>query len=170
MNLQKKDRLLLINQYKILAALDKSEESHYLELIEILERGYSIFYSMIDEWISEDMPEEEGRFVLDILDLYRAIEDVKRSTKDGRLLAHAYGVFPGFDGNNESEYLGFCRFLIEKQGKFQEQEQYFSKNDGMNSHMPMVNKYRRMLDEKRAMAKGDSWKLTVEQALKVLDA
>ena len=49
MKLQKKDRLLLINQYKILAALDKGEESHYLELIEILERGYSIFYSMIDE-------------------------------------------------------------------------------------------------------------------------
>ena len=101
MKLQMKDRLLLINQYKILAALDKNEESHYLELIEILEHGYSIFYSMVDEWISEDMPEEEGRFVLDILDLYRAIEDVKRSSKDSRLLTHTFGVFPGFDGNNE---------------------------------------------------------------------
>lgn len=170
MKLQKKDRLLLINQYKILATLDKSEESHYLELIEILERGYAIFYSMIDEWVSEDMPEAEGRFVLNILDLYRAIEDVKRSTKDSRLLEHTYGVFPGFDGNNESEYLGFCRFLIEKQGKFQEQEQYFSKNDGMNSHMPMVDKYRRMLEEKKAVATRNSWRLTVEQALKVLDA
>lgn len=170
MKLQKKDRLLLINQYKILAALDKSEESHYMELIEILENGYSIFYSMVDQWISEDMPEEKGRFVLDILDLYRAIEDVKRSTKDSRLLAHPCGVFPGFDGNNEWEYLGFSRFLIEKQGKFQEQEQYFSKNDGMNSHMPMVEKYRRMLDVKEKLARSDSWKLTVEQALEVLNA
>lgn len=170
MNLQKKDRLLLINQYKILAAIDKSEESHYLELIEILERGYSIFYSMVDQWISEDMTKDEGRLVLEILDLYRAIEDVKRATKDNRLLTHRYGVFPGFDGNNESEYLGFCRFLIEKQGKFQEQEQYFSKNDGMNSHMPMTEKYRRMLDEKKAIATHDSWRLTVDQALKLLDA
>jgi uncharacterized protein YfbU (UPF0304 family) len=170
MTLSKKDRLLLINQYKILAALDKSEESHYLELIEILERGYSIFYSMIDEWVSEDMPEGEGRFVLEILDLYRAIEDVKRSSKDSRVIGHTYGVFPGFDGNNESEYLGLCRFLIEKQGKFQEQMQYLQKNDGMNSHMPMVKKYRRMLDEKLTISSPDSWRLTVEQVLKVLDA
>lgn len=170
MELLKKDRLLLINQYKILAALDKSEESHYLELIEILERGYSIFYSMIDEWVSEDMPEEEGRFVLEVLDLYRAIEDVKRSSKDIRIVSHTHGVFPGFDGNNESEYLGFCRFIIEKQGKFQEQTQYLQKNDGMNSHMPMVEKYRRMLEEKRAISSPDSWRLNVEQALRVLDA
>lgn len=170
MKLHKKDRLLLINQYKILAALDKSEESRYLELIEILERGYSIFYSMIDEWVSEDMPEEEGRFVLEVLDLYRAIDDVRRSSKDSRLIDHMYSVFPGFDGNNESEYLGFCRFLIEKQGKFQEQKQYLQKNDGMNSHTPMVEKYRRMLDKKKAIPSTHSWRLTVEQALQVLDA
>ncbi|MBI6636170.1 YfbU family protein, partial [Pseudomonas paralactis] len=47
--LTKKDRLILINQYKILASLDKDDESHYLELIQILENGYSIFYPMIDE-------------------------------------------------------------------------------------------------------------------------
>ena len=77
MELTKKDRVLLINQYKVLAALNKDEEAYYLELIEVLERGYEIFYSLVDEWISEDMPEDEGRFVLNILDLYRAIEDVK---------------------------------------------------------------------------------------------
>lgn len=170
MKLLKKDRLLLINQYRILAALDKSEESHYLELIEILERGYSIFYSLIDEWVSEDMPEEEGRFVLEVLDLYRAIDDVKRSSRDSRLVDHAYSIFPGFDGNNESEYLSFCRFLIEKQGKFQEQKQYLQKNGGMNSHMPMIDKYRRMLAHRKSITASPSWRLTVEQALAVLDA
>lgn len=170
MKLDKKDRLLLINQYKILAALDANEESHYLELIEILERGYSIFYSMIDEWVLEDMPEHEGRFVLDILDLYRSIEDVKRLTKDERLIKHEYGIFLGFDGNNESEHLGFSRFIIQRQGKFQEQKQYLHKNDSMNSHMPMINKYRRMLEEKNMIMIGDSWKLSLEQALRILDA
>ncbi len=170
MKLRKIDRLLLINQYKILAALDKNEESSYLELIEILENGYSIFYSMIDEWVSEDMPVEKGRFVLQVLDLYRAIEDVKRSTKDSRVVNHPDSVFLGFDGNNESEYLGFCRFLIEKQGKFQEQKQYLQKNDGMNSHMPMVKKYERMLEVKKTISSTDSWRLTVEQALEVLGA
>ncbi len=171
MKLDKRDRLLLINQYRILASLDKNEESHYMELIEILERGYSIFYSMVDEWVSEDMPEKEGRFVIEVLDLYRAIEDVKRSTKEIKIQEHRYGIFPGFDGNNESEHLGFCRFLIEKQGKFQEQKQYLHKNDGMNSHMPMIEKYQRMLEAKKALGARDSWKiLTVEQVLIILDA
>jgi uncharacterized protein len=168
MELTKKDRLLLINQYRILAAIDKPEESHYLELIEILQNGYEIFYSSVGEWISDDMPEKEGRFVLNVLDLYRAIEDAKRSTRDPSLLEHHFAVFPGFDGNNEAEYLGFCRFLIEKQGKFQEQEQYLSQNDGMNSHMPMVDKYRRML-----IAAGDITavrRLSPEKILAILEA
>jgi uncharacterized protein len=170
MKLNKKDRLLLINQYRILAALDKNEESYYLELIEILQHGYSIFYSKIDEWVSDDLSEEKCKFVLEILDLYRAIEDVKRLTKDNQLTSHTYGIFRGFDGNNESEYLGFCRFLVERQGKFQEQKQYLQKNDGMNSHMPMVSKYERMLRVKKTLVLPDSWRLTLDQALQVLNA
>jgi uncharacterized protein YfbU (UPF0304 family) len=168
MKLSKKDRIILINQYRILAALSKGEESHYLELIQILGDGYEVFYSMVDEWVSADMPEEEGRFVLNVLELYRAIEDVKRSTRDSRLVDHSFSIFPGFDGNNESKYLGFCRFLIETQGKFQEQEQYLSRNDGMNSHTPMIKKYRRMIE-----AAGDLnvvRRLSPEKLLAILDA
>jgi uncharacterized protein len=50
--------------------------------------------------------------------------------------------FPGFDGNNESLQLGFAQFLIEDEGKFAE-----SKNagDGLNSHVPLLEMFRRML-------------------------
>jgi uncharacterized protein YfbU (UPF0304 family) len=167
MDLSKKDRLLLINQYRILASLEKDDASHYNELIKILENGYSIFYSMVDEWISEDMPEEEGRFVLNVLDLYRAIEDVKRKSKSEELDDHHYSFFMGFDGNNETEYMAFSRFLVQEQGKFREQERYFRKNDNMNSHMPMIPKYRRMLDES---GKYDIWNMDVQEALSILNA
>lgn len=168
MEITKRDRLILINQYRILANLDKSEAERYEELISILENGYSIFYSQLDEWISDEMPEEEGRFVLGVLDLYRAIEDVKRASKDSRLLAHAYSFFRGFDGNSETEHMSFCRFLIEKQGKFQEQKQYLPKNDNLNSHMPMTEKYSRMLDEAKNLP--NKWSMSAEEALRVLDA
>lgn len=168
MELTKKDRVLLINQYKVLAALNKDEEAYYLELIEVLERGYEIFYSLVDEWISEDMPEDEGRFVLNILDLYRAIEDVKRSTKDERLFKHEYSFFRGFDGNNETAHMGFCRFLIETQGKFQEQTPYKLRNDNLNSHMPMIDKYQRMLAVAATLP--STRKMSLEQILAVLDA
>lgn len=169
MKLEKKDRLILINQYKILARLDTNDSNYYKELIQILENGYEIFYSLLDQWIDEEMPKDESRFVLNILDLYRAIEDVKRRTKNDELTQHHYGVFKGFDGNNESEYLGFTRFLIEIQGKFQEQKQYYYQNDHLNSHCPMLDKYRRMLDK----VKEDGiniWKMSTEQALSILDA
>ena len=37
MKLDKKDRLILINQYKILAKLDANDATYYKELIQILE-------------------------------------------------------------------------------------------------------------------------------------
>lgn len=169
MKLEKKDRLILINQYKILAKLETNDAHYYKELVEILENGYEIFYSLLDQWIDEEMPRNKSRFVLDILDLYRAIEDLKRKTKDERLLTHSYGNFRGFDGNNESEYLGFTRFLIEIQGKFQEQKQYYYENDHLNSHCPMTQKYERMLAKVQETGVG-IWQMSVEQALIILDA
>ncbi|MFZ6770866.1 YfbU family protein [Undibacterium sp. Di26W] len=166
--LSKNERLILINQYKILASLNKDEEDHYLELIEVLERGYAIFYSLIDEWVSDDMPIEDCKFVLDILDLYRTIEDLKRSTKDEQLSQHTYSFFRGFDGNNETDHMSFCRFLIENQGKFQEQTPYLLKNDNLNSHVPMSDKYLRMLEAAKEIP--NIWNMTTEQALRILNA
>lgn len=167
-NLTKKDRLVLINQYKILAELDRDDESYYLELIQILQNGYSIFYSMVDEWVSDEMSEDAGRFVLNILDLYRAIEDVKRSTKDEKITTHRNSFFRGFDGNNESSYLSFCRFLIDTQGKFQEQKPYLLKNDNLNSHMPMRDKYLRMLEAAKRVE--SIWSMSPEEVIDILEA
>ncbi|WP_454669202.1 YfbU family protein [Achromobacter kerstersii] len=164
----KKERLVLVNQYKILAALDKDNARHYLELVDILENGYSIFYSVIADSVYDGMSEEDGKFVLNILDIYRAIEDLKRSGKADLISSHAFGVFPGFDGNNEAEYMNFCRFLVYKQGKYEEQKSYIKKNDNFNSHAPMVEKYRRMLEISASV--GDIWNLSTQDALQILNA
>ncbi|EPD5886849.1 TPA: YfbU family protein [Vibrio cholerae] len=162
-----KERLNLINQYKILAKLYPEDAEHYDELREILEEGYEIFYSMVDQWVCEDMPKEEGKFVLDILDLYRFIEDYKRISKDENIIKHHRSSFRGFDGNNESEYMAFARFLIIKQGKFSEQKDYLRQNDNLNSHMPMVDIYKRMLEKWKAL--GKPYQLTAEQIQNILD-
>ena len=168
MELSKKDRVFLINQYKILAALYPDESKHYEELISILDHGYEVFYSMIDEWISEDMPEEEGKFVLDILNIYRVVDDVKRVGKNEEISEHNYSFFRGFDGNNETEYMAFARFLVIEQGKFIEQESYLAKNDNMNSHCPMVHKYKAMVDMWKKL--GSKWQLNEHELLQILNA
>ena len=168
MKITKRDRLILINQFRILASLNKNEADHYEELIDILENGYSIFYSQLDQWIADDTPEDEGRFVLEILELYRRIEEVKRVFKDPKIMLHQFSFFHGFDGNNETQYMNFCRFLIEKQGKFQEQKQYLINNDNLNSHTPMIEKYRRMLNAAKLLP--SRWSMSIDHVFQVLEA
>ena len=50
-------------------------------------------------------------------------------------------VFIGFDGNRESIYLSIADFLINKMERFVE-----LKRKSLNSHMPMLSKYRIMLN------------------------
>ena len=168
MNLSKKDRVILINQYQILSILDTQQASYYEELIEILTSGYQIFYSMIDEWIDDDIPEEDGRFVLDVLSLYRAIEAYKRSNENEEISSHSWGYFQGFDGNNETSHMLFARFLIMKQGKFPEQEQYLSQNDSCNSHRTTISKYTNMIAKWDEFSR--SYELTSSQTLEILNS
>ncbi len=168
MNLTKKDRVFLINQYQILALLNASEAPRYNELIEILRNGYEIFYSKIDEWVYDDMPSEQGQFVFDILNIYRIIEDFKRAQPLSSISTHNYSFFRGFDGNNETDYMGFARFLIKEQRKYIEQQPYLTENDDLNSHSPMIDKYQRMISKWEEL--GKDWKLTENQILEILDA
>jgi uncharacterized protein YfbU (UPF0304 family) len=148
MDLTKKDRVFLINQYAILKRIDPENSSYYEEIIDILQHGYAIFYSMVDEWVSDDMPVEEAQLVLKILDFYRAVEDYKNNNpNDKELIDHPWSFFCGFDGNSEAGYCLFTMFLIDRQGKFSEQVKYREKTDNFNSHMPVLFKYKKMVDK-----------------------
>jgi uncharacterized protein len=86
--------------------------------------------------------------VVDVLDMWSFIESAyaKLSPKDKARIekeAEPFGKhvhFRGFDGNNETEHLGIARFLIDKLERFSS----FEGRD-LNSHMPSVETYRRML-------------------------
>lgn len=168
MELTKKDRLFLINQYEILKRLDSSQADHYDQLIEILSRGYAVLYGTLDEWISDDMPEDEGALVIDTLNLYRAIDKFNRKNPgDTDILNHMWGKFAGFDGNDETAHMGLTRFIVMRQGRFAEQktEENF---DSFNHHAPTVDKYRRMVRMWRE--NGRKCDLTKSEILEMLDA
>lgn len=94
----------------------------------------------------EDDP-SHVRFVVDVLDMWSFIEEgyskldkkekARVEAEVGPLGKHVQ--FIGFDGNNESEYMGIARFLIDKMDRFGS----FKKRD-MNSHVPRVGAYGRM--------------------------
>lgn len=95
----------------------------------------------------EDVP-DDVRFVVDVMAMWDQIERsyTKLSKQDKERVekeAHPFGrdvSFEGFDGNEETSLMGIARFLVQDMGRFSE----FAGRE-LNSHMPTVDMYRRML-------------------------
>ena len=87
--------------------------------------------------------------VVDTLEMWSFIESAykelsqedKSSIEAEAVPLGKYVSFRGFDGNNESEHLSIARVLIEKLGRFES-----FKGRDLNSHIPVVDRYRRMLE------------------------
>ncbi len=105
----------------------------------------------------EDQEEPEiVREVLDILDMWSFIEhsyDQLEGEQKALLEKEAapFGKdpkFPGFDGNNESEYMGTASFIVNELERFEE-----FKGRSFNSHCPSIEGHRRMLSTFKAIRK-----------------
>lgn len=92
------------------------------------------------------------RFVVDVLDMWsfmeEAFEGFSKADKT-RLATEAdpwgkHVEFPGFDGNNESEYLGIARFLTNDLERFSRFREGKRKRE-LNSHHPTLETYGKML-------------------------
>jgi uncharacterized protein YfbU (UPF0304 family) len=121
----------------------------------------------------EDDP-RDVRFVVDVLDMWTFIEHAygKLSAKEKRVVekeAEPFGKNPrfiGFDGNNESAHLGISQFLIHKMNRFSK-----FKDRELNSHSPVIDAYRRMLNVFEPMRKRlDGIELSVDQLAAILKA
>jgi uncharacterized protein len=88
------------------------------------------------------------RETVDVLDMWSFLEYgyEKLSKKDKDRVAKEAEPFGkdvklhGFDGNNESEYMGIARFMIEQLDRFSK-----FKGRDLNAHMPTLEAHRRML-------------------------
>lgn len=148
MELSKKDRLILFNQYKILEALYPEEADFYALNREIVESGYKIHYSDISQNISNEMNIEDSKEVLNILDMYRALYFSVEEYKKGVDKKYK-GIeikFPGFDGNSEAEQLVYAKFYLHKMQRFEELH-HSGEYPDYNSHSYTLSQYRKMLEK-----------------------
>ena len=143
MKLTKVERLLLANQYRILSMLEKERADEYDALREALERGYEAVYEdriFLD--IFDGLPVEECRFGQEVMALYWTIQRSYEELPDKAGIDERHIVFRGFDGNYETEYLAYARYVVEKEQRFP----YLKLGRArFNSHMPMVEHYRRQI-------------------------
>ncbi len=167
MKLSKKDRLIIANQLKILAKLYPSESNEYENQRKAIESGYSLNYSGIFDSIYDEISKEECQEVIDILNMYRAITFSFQKLKDKVDIDEYYLKFQGFDGNNETDQYSYVCYFVIDLNRFQELK-YGLEYPDLNSHSPMLEKYRKMLEVwKESYNKNQ---LTKEDIIKIIGA
>lgn len=163
MELTDAERLILANQYQILAKLE--DDDHYALMGETLRRGYKWLYAEhLESSLWPDVEDDKADFVVDIIDIYSAMKASYEQLEDKSGIEAREVEFPGFDGNNEAELMGFANFLL-KHGRFDD----VLNKSGNNSHMPTVEIYGRMLQVWREMGE-PAYPYSKEQIQQLLDA
>ncbi|MED3803702.1 YfbU family protein [Lysinibacillus xylanilyticus] len=156
-----KERLILSNQYDLLAKLsedDDSQKKHYENMSEIFRSGYSWGYGLATEPFSDELDEDECRFVLDVLNMYSNLYYSRQNCNEAQSeIEERKVLFKGFDLNDSQEckYLSFYRFLVEDFDRFNEFKSWIEegKIEGFNSHGsgPSMEKLRRMLQKTKEL-------------------
>lgn len=144
MNLSETERLILANQYQLLSMQDSNYISQ--ETAEnystILLEGYELLYEDIFLEMDDTLSSERCRFALDVLSMYRVIDNSYHKLENPTSLTEQDIAFKGFDGNNEKEY-SFVKFFIKDMDRFND----LTDNEYMefNSHSISIPRYKRQL-------------------------
>jgi uncharacterized protein len=170
MRLTRAERLLVLRQLEILAEMKPDESDDFETMMDILTYGYEWHYDDIAADVFDDrytMTRDQSIIVVDILDMHRTLKYTYRDLKDNSGIESWKLDFIGFDGNNETRYMAYARFLIEKQRKFEDVISQES-SDKFNSHVPMMDSYKKMLEEWNRSP--NKYKLTKSDIIRILSA
>jgi uncharacterized protein YfbU (UPF0304 family) len=147
LKLSKLERLILSNQYRILEKLDPEEAKYYEQSRKAIEKGYTLHYDDLTEMFHDELSEEACEEVINILSMYSALIFSFKSLKDKNGIDEDDIKFRGFDGNDsvEAKMMGYAKYFMNDLDRFDGLRDN-SKFPNYNSHCPMLNSYRRMLD------------------------
>jgi uncharacterized protein YfbU (UPF0304 family) len=173
MDLSKKERLFLYNQYEILKRLNNDDPDtvkDYELNQEILLNGYKHEYESFFTWIDDDTPNNVSEFVWDVFDMYRALYgSYHQLTTEQKDQIDLRGItFQGYDGNEESDYYSYSNFILEKMGRYE--EIYNKGKVELNSHRNMAATYQNMIRTWERIRDGEYSQLTVGQILEVVNS
>ncbi len=167
MTLSNRERITLINQFRILECLYPDDAEEYARQRAIVERGYTVLYGSLFGELWEEVPEARCQFVLDVLSMYRALTFSNSGLSEDERVPADRLHFPGFDGNDEADLLGFAKFFTAALDRFTELTDN-QKRPIPNSHMGTVSIYNRMLSAWRTSK--DKFQLAKEDIDRILSA
>ncbi|WP_313653893.1 YfbU family protein [Pantoea sp.] len=134
-------RLILTNQYKIMAMLEPENAGHFCRYQTIIERGYALQMRELDKEFGE-LSEAVCRKIIDIMEMHHALHISWSNLKERPQLDERRLAFLGFDAATEARLLGYVRFMVNTEGRY---THFDSGTHGFNAQTPMWEKYQRML-------------------------
>lgn len=134
-------RLILSNQYKMMAMMDPENTERYRRLQTIVERGYGLQMRELDSEFGV-LKEETCHTVINIMEMFHALHVSWTNLKDNQNIDELRVTFLGFDAVNESHLLGYVRFLVAVENYY---PHFPQGSDNFNAQIPMLDKYLRML-------------------------
>jgi len=164
--LSRKERWILSNQFEILAKLSPEDADGYHNMKEIVESGYEWEYDNITDYIYGDedvMSRKECFEVLEILNMFDKLNLTYQALPDKSDIEELQIQFLGFWGNGESKYLNYLRFCVERQEKYV----WLIQNDRYDSHVPILGRYRNMLKEWKNS--NNKYNLTKDDVLRIIN-
>lgn len=167
MELSKKERVLLINQYKILEGLYPEEAEEYANLREILEGGYSRHYTQCFSVLDAELTEQECEEVIQILEMHRRLIWSHEKLGNPDSIDREELKFAGFDYNDSTEYkyARYAEFYMHEIGRYEELHKE-NEYDDYNSHHSMINTYRRMVEVWESAE--DKFDLSIEEIQRII--
>lgn len=113
-SLTKVERLILVQQFRILSLLEPEKKGTYEQKSEILSHGFVSHYDdVFDDGIANEFADEDAEFVCQVLRMFTAIQYsydnvLTQSEREGIPSTS----FPGFDSIAEAPYLSYARLLM----------------------------------------------------------
>ncbi|MDU5492441.1 MAG: YfbU family protein [Clostridium perfringens] len=165
-----KERLMLFNQYEILKRLDEDLYDEYELKQEILLNGYTHNYDELVEGFNSEVDSEISKFVFDVLQMHRVLlfsyEDLTPEEKQEVNLKDI--KFRGFDGNEETDYYMYAKFVLKKLKRFE--EIYDDGKVEFNSHWNTLNRYKRMLNTWNEVSTGRYNNISLQDIKKIINS
>lgn len=162
MELSKKERLILYNQYEILKHLNPKNKESYENDQRILSKGYKYDYDNLVSFIDDEVSEDVSSFVYNVLQMYRSISDSYYSLSEEEKAQYEKldTEFKGFDATKETCYYEYACFLLRDLREYE--ESYQNGKIDTDSHKCMVDVYKRMINRWNTSVLGKYGKLTLE--------
>ena len=148
MNLSKTERLILMNQFKILQKIDNNNKLKHIENFEIIKYGYEREYNnLLNETFELDkLSESDCNEVINILNMYTWLiqtwinlpEEEKKEILKEKIL------YPGIDSQEKPEKCYYSKFCLKTLNRFSFIQEH-SKNPDFESHYCNYKKLLEML-------------------------